>query len=35
MIISGFCQDVFRELPLEFAAEVSQLMSLKLENAVG
>lgn len=35
VIISGFCQDVFRELPLEFAAEVSQLMSLKLENAVG
>ena len=35
VIISGFCKDVFRELPLEFAAEVSQLMSLKLENAVG
>lgn len=35
VIISGFCQDVFRELPLEFAAEVSQLMSLKLENSVG
>ena len=35
VIISGFCQDVFQELPLEFAAEVSQLMSLKLENSVG
>jgi FeS assembly protein SufB/FeS assembly ATPase SufC len=35
MIISGFCQDVFEELPLEFAAEVQQLMSLKLENSVG
>ena len=35
MIISGFCREVFQELPLEFAAEVSQLMSLKLEGSVG
>lgn len=35
MIISGFCSDVFKELPLEFAAEVNQLMSLKLEGSVG
>jgi len=35
MIISGFCQEVFNELPLEFAAEVNQLMSLKLEGSVG
>jgi len=35
MIISGFCRDVFNELPLEFAAEVNQLMSLKLEGSVG
>lgn len=34
-IISGFCRDVFNELPLEFAAEVNQLMSLKLEGSVG
>ncbi|KAF3790590.1 UPF0051 protein [Nymphaea thermarum] len=34
-IIGGFCKDVFNELPLEFAAEVSQLMSLKLEGTVG
>lgn len=34
-IISGFCKDVFRELPGEFAAEANQLMSLKLENSVG
>ncbi|CAM6092582.1 unnamed protein product [Calypogeia fissa] len=34
-IIGGFCRDVFNELPLEFAAEVSQLMSLKLEGSVG
>eukprot|EP00193_Tetraselmis_chui_P021151 CAMPEP_0177771954 /NCGR_PEP_ID=MMETSP0491_2-20121128/11927_1 /TAXON_ID=63592 /ORGANISM="Tetraselmis chuii, Strain PLY429" /LENGTH=559 /DNA_ID=CAMNT_0019289657 /DNA_START=640 /DNA_END=2319 /DNA_ORIENTATION=+ len=35
MIISGFCQEVFNELPMEFAAEVNQLMSLKLEGSVG
>jgi FeS assembly protein SufB len=34
-IISGFCRDVFNELPLEFAAEVNQLMALKLEGSVG
>lgn len=34
-IIGGFCREVFNELPLEFAAEVSQLMSLKLEGSVG
>lgn len=35
MIISGFCSEVFQELPMEFAAEVNQLMSLKLEGSVG
>jgi Fe-S cluster assembly scaffold protein SufB len=35
MIISGFCREVFNELPMEFAAEVNQLMSLKLEGSVG
>ena len=34
-IISGFCKDVFNELPMEFAAEATQLLSLKLENSVG
>ncbi|PNH06826.1 hypothetical protein TSOC_006769 [Tetrabaena socialis] len=34
-IISGFCREVFNELPLEFAAEVQELMSLKLEGTVG
>lgn len=34
-IISGFCTDVFKELPGEFAAEANQLMALKLENSVG
>jgi len=33
-IISGFCKDVFRELPGEFAVEATQLLGLKLEGAV-
>ncbi|KAL9392741.1 hypothetical protein Peur_016661 [Populus x canadensis] len=34
-MISGFCRDVFNELPDEFGSEVNQLMSLKLEGSVG
>lgn len=35
MIVSGFCKDVFRELPLEFSVEAQKLLTLKLENSVG
>lgn len=35
MLISGFCKDVFNQLPMEFAAEADKLLSLKLEGAVG
>ena len=35
LIIGGFCKEVFNELPQEFSAEVSGLMSLKLEGSVG
>ena len=35
MIISGFCKDVFNELPMEFAVEADRLLSLKLEGSVG
>ena len=35
MIINGFCKEVFRELPMEFAVEATKLLSLKLENSVG
>ena len=35
MIINGFCKDVFRELPMEFAVEATKLLSLKLEGTVG
>ncbi|MEO8935842.1 MAG: Fe-S cluster assembly protein SufB [Burkholderiaceae bacterium] len=35
VIINGFCKDVFRQLPMEFAVEASQLLGLKLEGSVG
>ncbi len=35
LVVNGFCKEVFRELPLEFAAEAQKLLSLKLENSVG
>lgn len=35
MMVSGFCKDVFNELPMEFAAEADKLLSLKLEGTVG
>ena len=35
LMISGFCKEVFTELPLEFAAEADRLLSLKLEGSVG
>ena len=34
LMISGFCREVFTELPLEFAAEADRLLSLKLEGSV-
>lgn len=34
-IVSGFCKEVFNQLPMEFAAEADKLLSLKLENSVG
>ena len=35
MIVNGFCKDVFRELPMEFAVEAQRLLSVSLEGAVG
>ncbi|MGD8689568.1 MAG: Fe-S cluster assembly protein SufB [Gammaproteobacteria bacterium] len=35
MIVSGFCKDVFRELPMEFAVEAQALLGVSLEGAVG
>ncbi len=35
MIINGFCRDIFKELPWEFAVEASQLLKVSLEGSVG
>ncbi|HEU0198655.1 MAG TPA: Fe-S cluster assembly protein SufB [Nevskiaceae bacterium] len=35
MIVNGFCKDVFKELPMEFAVEAQKLLSVTLEGAVG
>lgn len=35
MIVNGFCKDVINEMPLEFATEARQLLTLKLEHSVG
>jgi Fe-S cluster assembly protein SufB len=35
MIVSGFCRDVFRQLPMEFAVEAQKLLSVSLEGSVG
>ena len=35
MMVSGFCRDVFNQLPMEFAAEADKLLALKLEGSVG
>ena len=35
MIVNGFCRDVFKELPMEFAVEAGKLLQVSLEGAVG
>jgi Fe-S cluster assembly protein SufB len=35
MIVNGFCKEVFRELPMEFAVEAQKLLSVSLEGAIG
>jgi Fe-S cluster assembly protein SufB len=35
MIVNGFCKDVFKELPLEFAVEAVKLIEMKLEKSIG
>ena len=35
MIVNGFCKEVFKELPMEFAVEAQNLLSVSLEGAVG
>ncbi len=35
MLVNGFCKEVFKELPMEFAVEAQKLLNLTLEGAVG
>jgi Fe-S cluster assembly protein SufB len=35
MIVNGFCKEVFKELPMEFAVEAQRLLSISLEGSVG
>src|SRR5680860_1742342 len=35
MIVNGFCREVFKELPMEFAVEAQKLLSVSLEGSVG
>jgi Fe-S cluster assembly protein SufB len=35
MIINGFCKEVFKNLPMEFAVEATKLLGVSLEGSVG
>jgi Fe-S cluster assembly protein SufB len=35
MIVNGFCKEVFKQLPMEFAVEAQSLLNVSLEGAVG
>jgi len=35
LIVSGYCKEVFKELPMEFAVEATKLLSVSLEGSVG
>src|SRR5438094_1948113 len=35
MIVNGFCREVFKELPMEFAVEAQRLLGISLEGSVG
>ena len=35
VIVNGFCREVFRELPMEFAVEAQKLLEISLEGSVG
>jgi Fe-S cluster assembly protein SufB len=35
MIVNGFCKQVFKKLPMEFAVEAQKLLDISLEGAVG
>jgi Fe-S cluster assembly protein SufB len=35
LIVNGFCREVLRQLPLEFAVEAVKLLEIKMEGSVG
>ena len=35
LVVNGFCKEVFRELPMEFAVEAQKLLAISLEGTVG
>ena len=35
MIVNGYCKEVFRQLPMEFAVEAQKLLGISLEGSVG
>jgi Fe-S cluster assembly protein SufB len=35
MIINGFCKEVFKNLPMEFAVEATKLLGVSLEGSIG
>ena len=35
LIVNGFCKEVFKELPMEFAVEAQRLLEVSLEGSVG
>jgi Fe-S cluster assembly protein SufB len=35
LIINGYCEEVFQQLPMEFALEAGRLLDMKLEGTVG
>jgi Fe-S cluster assembly protein SufB len=35
LIVNGFCKEVFKELPMEFAVEATRLLAVSLEGSVG
>ena len=35
LIVNGFCKEVFKQLPMEFAVEAQKLLAVSLEGAVG
>jgi Fe-S cluster assembly protein SufB len=35
LIVNGYCKEVFKELPMEFAVEAQRLLEISLEGSVG